>query len=331
MGGRQTAFLPVERAAILRWTGRGDFAHLRGSVEHVLKVHGDRGRVSALGESVVVYGSHPIGVAALVRFMPGISWVAAGFAARSQGDLAKAGADLAKLYLRRGDRFHVLSEGTGGAVASDAGGAVTSRILDSVKGVRVSEESRKKFRVAADGVGGVVGVEVGPGVGGVPTGREVATCLVSGGVHSSVCAWTAALAGYRVRMVHAKENDRSVLAVARLYSELSNRIDPRGLSLEVLEGAGAAGMIARHATKLHGKVFGGFTPGHTAPRRLQGVVWAPVYLLPEERFAALFESLGVKGAEAAAAEWDEERPPRYSVRSFSGGPADVSGVLDGLR
>lgn len=285
---------------------------------------------TVVGKSVVVRGPEPLGVAVLVRFMPGIAWIAAGFAAQSLSELADAGANLAKSYLRRGERFSVDSEGAGSALASDVGGMVTSRILEAVKGARVSESPRVRFRVAADGRGGVVGVEVSAGVGGVPTGTEGAACFVSGGVHSSACAWMAALAGYRVKLVHARASDRSVLAVARLYSELSNRVDPRGLSLEVLEGGTAAGMLAKRAAKLEGSAFGGFTPARTPPESMRGVVRSPVYLMPEERFGAVFESLGIKG-ELATTDWHETGAGGYSVRTFSGGPADVSGVLDGLQ
>lgn len=322
--------MPAKRAALLRWTGRGSIAHLKGSVEHMLKAHGDRGTVTEVGESMVVRGPEPLGVAALVRFTPGISWIAAGFAAQSQNELADAGARLARSYLRRGERFSVETEATKSALASDVGGMVTSKILGAVKGVRVSESPRARFRVAADGHRGVVGVEVSAGVGGVPTGREEATCFVSGGVHSSVCAWMAALAGYRVRLVHAKGGDQGVLAVARLYSELSNRVDPRGLSLEVLEGGAVAGMLARRASGLKGWVFGGFTPGRPPPGRLRGSAWAPVYLMPEERHEAVFESLGFKAA-VETADWHEEGATVYVTKAFNGGPTDVSGVLDGLH
>ncbi len=321
--------MPLKRATILRWTGRGSITNLRGSVGNVLAAHGNRGRVTAFGSSVVVSGSEPLGVAALVRFMPGIRWIAAGFAGESTGDLAEASADLAKSYLRKGGRFSVVSEATGSTLASDVGGMVTTRILETLKGARVSESSKVRFRAAVDGRSGVVGVEVSGGVGGVPTGTEEVTCLVSGGVHSAVCAWMAALAGYRVKMVHVKESDRSVLAVARLYSELSHRLDPRGVSLEVLEGGAVARTLAKRATRLEGGVFGGFTPGRSAPKALRGVVWAPVYLLPEETFGAVFESLGIKPA-LATADWCEGGKAAYSVKAYSGGPADVSEVLDGL-
>jgi hypothetical protein len=140
----------------------------------------------------------------------------------------------------------------------------------------------------------------------------------------------AALSGYRVRMVHAKASEESVLAVAKLYSEISNRVDPRGVSLEVLEGGRVAAMLSKHAARAEGEVFGGTTPGRSLPEGLSGVVSAPVYLLPEERFAAVFESLGVRAA-VAAADWRQRGAAGYSVRTFRGGPADVNAVLDGLR
>ena len=173
--------MPAKRAAILRWTGKGSIEHLGGSVEHVLKAHGDRGAGAVVGSSVVVSGSDPLGVATRVRFMPGISWIAAGFTAQSPRGLADAGASLAKKYLRPGDRFSVESEGSGSALASDVGGVVTSRMLDVVKGARLSESSRAWFRVAADGRWGAVGAEVCAGVGGSPPGQRRRRALCPGG------------------------------------------------------------------------------------------------------------------------------------------------------
>lgn len=328
--GGTAEHLPVKAAAILRWTGRGSVAALKDSVGYVLRIHGGNGKVAAVGGSLVVHASEPLEVAALVRLMPGISWIAVGLTARTRSDLAGASEALAKSYLRRGERFSVESEGDESTRASDLGGVVTSRVLDSVRGVRVSESPRARFRVAADGSGGVVGVEVSPGVGGVPTGTERAACFVSGGVHSSVCAWLAALAGFRVNMIHAKEDDGSVLAVARLYSELSHRMDPRALNLEILEGGAVSEMLTERATRLGGSAFGGFTPERGIPEGLLGVTRAPVYLLPEERFKGLFEPLGIRAA-VAATDWLVSGKSAYSVRALSGGPFDVSGVLDRLR
>lgn len=322
--------MPVKRTTILRWTGRGSLSSLRDSVGYALRVRGVRCDVSEVGHSVIVRGPEPIGVASLLQHMPGIAWIAAGRAAGSANELASGSASLARAYLRRGYGFSVHAEGTGGVLASDVSGAVTSKVLETVKGARVSESPRVRFRVAVDGREGAVGVEVRVGDGGVPTGEDGASCLVSGGRHSSVVAWMAVLAGYRVRLVHAKVSEGSVLAVARLYSELSNRADPRGLSLEVIEGGSPQGAVVGYAPGPKGGAFAGFHAGGArVPAKLRGKVSSPLYLMPEETYSAEFESLGVRAFEERA-RWGEAGPSKFRSRTFAGGPVDVSGVLDGL-
>lgn len=296
----------------------------------MLKAHRVPGRVSRLGGSVVVRGADPIDVAAAVQNMPGVAWIAAGFGFESQDEMLKSAAALARLYLRRGDRFLVDGEGSRGVLPSDIGGAATSRILDAVRGARVSEAPKVRFRVAADGKRGVIGAEVRLGPGGVPTGTEGVSCMVSGGVHSSVTAWMAVLAGFRVKMVHVKVSDDSVLAVAKLYSELSYRADPRGLGLEVLEGGSASGAVGGYAAHSRQRVLGGFHAGGGGPPMgLRGRVAAPLYLMPEERFQTELRSLGLRPFDSAVS-WNESGSARYTAKRFSGGPADVSDILDGL-
>lgn len=324
--------MSARSAAILRWTGRGSFADLQSSVNFVLKDNGVQGQVRSAGNSVIVEGSEPLGVAEMFEHMPGVAWTAAGIATNSFKGLVGVSGDLARKYLRRGDRFAVEAEGVSNAVASDVVGAVTSRILDTVKGVRVSiEVPRVRFRAAYDGSRGTVGVEVKRGPGGVPTGRDSVVCLVSGGSHSSVVAWMATLMGFRVRLVHAKSKEEGLRAVARLYSELSHRADPRGLRLEVLEGSSESDALPRHAARSRDPVFGGFhAAGGGAPRSLRGSVKSPLYLMPEERFISEFESLRLKGYDSLA-DWKVPGSKKFTVRTFGGVAADVSDVLDGLR
>jgi len=316
------------RTTILRWTGKGSLDDLRSSVAYILGVEGIRARVSNLGDSVILVGPEPLRLAALVGNMPGVSWVAAGFTAHSHQELSGAARKLAKRYLRKGDRFFVEAEGTAGVLASDISGIVTSVLLDGAKGSRVSSDSYKvRFRAAFDGVNGVAGVEVRRGPGGAPTGREQVVCFVSGGIHSSVIAWEAVLHGFKVRLVHAKYSEESLRAVARLYSELSYRADPRGLSLEVLEGESVSGALSRYAGSFKGKVFGGFTPGAQGRQLLK--VLSPLYLLSEEEFASEFIALGIKSFDLPE-DWDREGEGKRLVRRFAGRRADVSGVLDGI-
>lgn len=302
---------------------------LRSSVSYVLDLEGVKANVSELGDSLTLVGTEPLRLAALFSNMPGVSWVAAGFTARSLGELSTAAGQLAKRYLRKGDRFSVGVEGTAGVLASDISGIVTSAALDAVKGSRVSNESpRVRFRSAFDGQNGVAGVEVRRGPGGAPTGRDQVACLVSGGIHSSVVAWNAVLQGFRVRLVHARYSEESMRAVARLYSELSYRADPRGLSLEVLEGESVGSTLSRYAGTSSMKVFAGYTSGNKR-RELQKVI-SPLYLMSEERFASESEAMGIQSFDALE-EWDKKGKGKRLVRRIVGKRADVSGVLDGIE
>ena len=313
----------------MRWTGRGSLDGLRSSVTYVLGVEGVNAHVSKLGDSLTIVGAEPLRLAALFGNMPGVSWVAVGLTARSFRELSLGAGELARKYLRKGDRFLVEAEGTDGVLASDISGAVTSAVLDAAKGARVSNESpRVRFRAAFDGEKGVTGVEVRRGPGGASTGREQVVCFVSGGIHSSVVAWEAVVQGFKVRLLHARYSEESLRAVARLYSELSYRADPRGMSLEVLEGESVRDALSRYAVTFRGKVFAGFTPD-TQGRHLPTVL-SPLYLLSEERFATELEALGVRSFEAPE-DWDRETGDKRLVRKFVGRRADVSGVLDGMR
>jgi len=322
--------MPTTRTTILRWTGRGTLDDLRSSVEFVLGEEGVKARVSRVGHSLVLDGPEPLGLAALFGYLPGVSWVAAGISARSYGELSSAARQLARKYLKKGDRFAVDAEGTSGTVASDVSGVVTSAVLDEAKGSRVSAESPGvRFRAAFDGGRGVVGVQVRMGPGGTPTGKEEVTCLVSGGIHSAVVAWEAVLQGFKVRLVHSAYSEESLGAVARLYSELSYRADPRGLTLEISDGESVSKALSGYVGSSKEQVFAGFAAG--AARRWQlPKVLAPLFLLPEEAFATEFEGLGIRSDDSPE-DWDREAEGERMTRRFGGRRADVSGVLDGLE
>lgn len=320
----------MKGAAIIRWTGRGSLRALESGLRRVLEDEGMKARVRRIGGSLIVDGAEPTSVATLFRNMPGVSWIAVGTPVGSYMELGAASKTLAGKYLRRGERFAVLAEATGSAVASDVAGAVASSALGVVEGVRIDEEApRTRFRAAFDGAWGAVGVELFEGPSGVPTGSERAVCLVSGGKHSSVTAWMALLSGYRVSLVHVKVDDESLREVARLYSELSNRADYSKLSLEVLDrgaGLGALAEIASRGTP----VFGGFHAGCSdIPERLAGLIEAPLFLLPEREFDSAYEGLGLKG-KVDRQVWKNKSPSEVSRWRFGGLRADVNGVLDGL-
>jgi adenylyl- and sulfurtransferase ThiI len=318
------------RATIARWTGAGSIADLKSSVEHILGVEGLRGDVERLGDSLIVSGPEPARTCSIFGHLPGVSWLAAGYAVHGTAERSAAVGELARRYLRRGGTFSVEAEVTTGTPASDLEGALTSHILD-LKRARVSSSSPQvMFRAALDDEGGAVGIELSHGPGGVPTGRDGATCLISGGRHSSVMAWQAVLMGYRVRLVHASDGDDGLLAAASLYSELSFRSDPRWLSLVVVEGGEVVKALRGAPPKRRDPVFCGLT----APAR--GGAWlaeagaeSPLYLLSEEWFDSEFKKLGVREWRSAL-DRSASGPTKAVVGSFGGRRADVSEVLDGL-
>ena len=324
--------MPLNDMALVRWTGRGSISDLRSSVDTLLRASRVSARVRIVGGSLVVEGTEPLRAAAALQYTPGVAWVAAGFSFHSLSEAAKVSGQLASRYLRRGQTFSVEAEGEGGVAASDVGGVITSGVLESVKGARVHSESPKvRFRAAFGGKKGVVGIEVRRGPGGVTMGTRWATCLVSGGAHSSVLAWAALLVGFRVRLVHLKVADGGLRAVARLYAELCRRVDPRGLRLEVMEGAALSEELANYLAKSRGQTFGGFNATRgPVPAVLRGVVEAPLYLLPEETFASEFRSLGIR-ADDSEAQWASSGNTSFLVRAFDGWAEDVSAILDGLR
>ena len=318
-------------SAIVRWTGRGDAGRFESSIRFLLGERGAAARTWMSEGSIVVEGVEPLGVAARLKHTPGVSWIAAGLVSQSFKELLDDSATLARTYLKRGDRFSVDAEGSSGTMRSDVAGAVTSRILESAKGARVSREDPKiRFRTAYEGSRGVVGVEIVSGPGGVPTGVDGAVCLVSGGRHSSVVSWMALLAGYKVRLIHAMVDEESVLGAARLYAELSHRTDPRGLMLQVAEAKSPASALVGIVRGMNEPAFSGFrASGGPIPLPLRRRVLAPLYLLAEDKFDDEFDSLALKSYEAKMS-WDSGKNLGVHIRSFGGVTADVSEVVDGL-
>ncbi|MDG6902069.1 MAG: hypothetical protein JRM80_08930 [Nitrososphaerota archaeon] len=320
----------VKKVAIIRWTGRGSAMGLRSSVEHVLKERKAKAAIQAVGKSLLLSGPEPIGACLLFENMPGVAWAAAGYSASGGSGVAEAASLLAANYLRRGTRFSVLAEVSGPGASSDLAGSVTSAMLEEVKGARATNEAAKvRFRAALDDGKGAVGVEVLRGPGGSPMGEAEVVCLVSGGVHSSVLAWNALLQGFRVKLVHASSGEEGLFAAAKLYAELSNRGDPRGVSLTVLDGGPVAALLSEFLSSCKGPVFGGFTVGRPAPPGIRRRVESPLFLLPEEAFESQFKSLELRGTGGTTA-WGARSGGTYSTRSYGGKIADVSGVIDGL-
>lgn len=299
----------------------------------MLRLEKARAMVGRCGGSVIVEGGNPVGTAILFRYMPGVSWIAVGAQADSLGEMGQGAARLARVYLRQGDRFSVAAESDEAeTVASDIAGVVSSAVLGEVKGVRMDEGNPKvRFRAVYGRRMGAVGVELRPGPGGTPTGDANADCFVSGGMHSAVVAWHALLSGLGVRLVHVKVSEESLRAVARLYAELSNRVDPRRLSLEIMEGGSVLAAFSTRARGTTDPLFAGFhAECGGVPRSVPRLVQAPLLLATEEEFELSHSALSV-GKFVAREDWLEEKRREGTWKSFGGARTDMHGVLDGLK
>lgn len=322
----------MRNAAILRWTGRGRVEDLESSLKGILRAERLGASLRRVGGSFVLEGPEPVGAATLFQNMPGVSWGAVGRTSNTIRGLGIAAGSLAPAYVRSGDTFSVIAESAEvGVTPSDVAGVVTSAILEAVKGARVDESKPEvRFRAVFEGRRSVVGAQLWEGAGGIPTGKRRATCLVSGGMHSSVVAWHTLLSGFEVRLVHAKVCEESLREVARLYSELSYRVDPSKLSLEVREGGSVSDELRESAGKHAGPVYGGFHAGcGQVPGSLARHVEAPLFLLTEEEFVGAFSGLSLRGYDSRE-EWKPAGGGSGSSREFGNERADMHRVLDGL-
>ncbi|HUI00534.1 MAG TPA: hypothetical protein VLU99_03400 [Nitrososphaerales archaeon] len=326
--------------ALVGWSRAGRFEDLeRGAMRKLSLKAGEGDRID---DSLVVETEDPVALARSLSFFPGVAWVAVGHRFEGMAGYLREVDWLAKRYLSRSRRFRISA--TVDASVEAAGDMVlagNSEVLSTVKGAKVDErDPQVVFRASASGRRGACGVEIRRGPGGSPTSGEWAACLASGGERSSAVAWMAALAGYSVRLVHSRTDDSALRQVAKLYSELSNRMDPQALDLVVLEGGGdpigrVGGWLAGH----RGVSFTGWVPEKAevakVARRFPGLV-LPLLLADEGSVRAVYASLNLgrpkgppttskmslKGLEVMA---------KYSKVRFGGVQADQNVVIDAIK
>jgi hypothetical protein len=155
----------------------------------------------------------------------------------------------------------------------------------------------------------------------------------------------AALAGFSLRLVHSRTDEASLRQVAKLYSELSFRMDPSRLELFVLEGKGdPIGMLGTWLQKKSkDAAFAGLRPGRaeTAVRLAEAFpnLILPLLLVQDEVVRSLRVSLslgrrteasrGPMGSGLTLAALKKHAP--YTVRRFGGVQADSNAVIDALK
>ncbi len=331
----------LKPVAIVGWRGAGRFEDLETTAVRKLELRqGDAARVD---DSLLVSAKDPVEVARRLSFLPGVAWIAVGYRFSGAAGYLKHLELLAKKYLTRGRTFRISARVVASTqTAGDVVLAGNSALLSSIPGARVDERKpRVRFRVCFDGRRGACGVEIRAGPGGLPPGGEWVACLASGGERSSSMAWMAALSGYSVRLVHSRTDDIALRQVARLYSELSHRVDPRCLDLVVLEGgkdplARIGGWLHDHKTP----AFAGWRPERSdiatsLAERFPNLA-LPLILVQDDVIGSTYRSLGLGSAPklgrgAGMSFRALEARSAYSELRFGGVQADSNTVIDAVR
>jgi len=133
-----------------------------------------------------------------------------------------------------------------------------------------------------------------------------------------------------VTLVHAKVSEESLRAVAKLYSELSTRVDPRSLALEVLAGEDPGKIVNWLGHGEGSPVFVGTHTGCSNMKWRSARVAAPLYVAQEEWFRTELSNLKLHPYPGQT-EWTNRSGAPSERLGFGGTRADVSDVLDGLR
>jgi hypothetical protein len=329
----------LKPAAIVGWTGNGVLDDLARTA--LAKLPGEV-ELTKGARSLLVRGGDPVVVARRLAHLPGTSWIAVGYQFEGLAGCLSNLSVLAKRYLEDGTSFKVSAEvEESGKEEGDVLIEATSTLLKAAKGAHVDEKNPKLwFRVVMVKDSGACGVQLREGDGGVPTsGKMNAACLVSGGYHSTVTAWMAALSGFSLTLVHARDDDESLRQAARLYAELSRRMDASSLRLEVLEGRGTAGdRVLAWLETARGEVFTGVHPecrgmaGMELLRRYPSALF-PLLLLQEGEIRSRLDGLNIRGktidseARLSASKGKKEK---FSVKEFGGREADQNDVLDSI-
>jgi hypothetical protein len=332
----------LKPVAMVGWSGAGAFDDLERTVVRKLSVgDGDSDRV---GDVLLVAAEDPVAYARSLAFLPGVAWIAVGYRFNGAGDYPKTLEYLAGRYLSKKRTFKIsanvfASKQTAGDIVL----AGNSEVLASIPGSRVDERKpHVRFRVSIQEERGACGAEIRAGPGGLPTSKDWVSCLVSGGERSSALAWMAALSGFSIRLVHSRTDEAALRHVARLYSELSFRMDARCLELVLLDGGGgdAYGRIGGWLHDHKGVVFAGLRPGR--PDVLAGLAGRfpnlalPLILVQDDEIAETYRSLGL-GRVAAGSGGGGLTPSALDTRSpyselrFGGVQADSNAVIDTMK
>ena len=331
----------LKPVAMVGWSGAGRFDDLERTT--LRKLTSTRRAANHINGTLLVTAEDPVHVARQLAFLPGVAWISVGYRFGRNKDYLNTLEHLAKGYLSTRKKFKISAQVVGsGQIAGDVVLAGNSALLSSVPRAKVDERSPDvRFRVCIEGTRGACGVEIRAGPGGAPTGGDWVSCLVSGGERSSSLAWMAALSGFSLRLVHSRTSEAALRHVARLYSELSFRMDPRCVELLVLDGGNnLAGRIGSWLSESKTTAFAGIRPEPSAAlvefaKRFPNLV-LPLILVQDDAIRAVYRSLRIgpptkDGRASGLTLKSLQAGSAYSEKRFGGVQADSNTVIDAIK
>jgi hypothetical protein len=323
------------------WSGSGSLEDLERTVVHKL---GEGAKASSLVSSLIIETGEPVAAARDLAHLPGVEWIGVGGRFNGADSYLKSLVSLGERYLPRAKTFKVSAQTRSTRqLPGDLILAGNSQLLSSFAGTRVQEKTPDvRFRVALEGSKGACAAEIVSGPGGAPSSPRWVVCLVSGGARSSAMAWLAALSGYSVRLLHSSTGEPALRQVARLYSELSHRLDPQCLELVLLTGeTDPFGRIGRWLEESREEALAGLHPDR--PEELARLaarfpnLAMPLLLFPADQIRTIYRSLEVgrpvdEGRQSGFKLEALERRAAYSILKLGGRrPTDANSVLDRIK
>jgi hypothetical protein len=312
-------------AVIAFLTGRGDYVHAK---ERIINSTGNK-NVKLKGKVAIIKESNAYEAYRVSR-LPGVKLSAYGFTSDEKSFLREV-LDLASKFLKQKKKFRVLADTEGESEMIDLKMSVEGSILSNLRDKSIDERKPDvTFIISKAGDDYAFGVKLYDGVGGrIQSENDEVTCLVSGGIHSSVVSWLSCLAGKKVRMVHSFVSTFSLYSVAKLYEVLSSRSDPTLLELVVLKGDGEPqDILCTWLSENKKDVYSGYHV-ECSPDIILDNVSAPAYILPEEKYALYFKELKLRVFKAKLAKGKISNS-KYRQLRFGGKRANMHEVIDNL-
>lgn len=314
----------VKDTVIASINGEFEKKELRDAIRKII------GREPFLVGSTIVINSCSITEGYRISMLPGVRWVAVG-KVEKKDNLPAIAVELAANYLTKRRTFMLYAERDSPEEVYDMKIKIEGDILSKLKNKKINEKKPDVvFVLTKQDNQYAFGVKIYDGVGGIIQSKErIASCLVSGGIHSSVLSWFCCLSGYSLKMIHCYSGTYALYSVAKLYEKISSMSNPEMLELELVYGKSKTenllfSLVQESKTALYSGNHSSCS-GEVFFERVQ----APLFFMPEELFISYSEKLGIKDKSKRLEKTKFERV-NYKTKSFGFRKANMHEVIDKL-